>query len=290
MIHKRTPGVLLIACALALGGCTTMLTSMTNARALEVGEVQASANLQANLHSEAIGGLVEGVRAIEQQFESNSGEQISEEEFRGWLDGVLLFSLFAPGVGPEFGARVGVSDGLLEGVDVGLRTDLSVVRGDVKLQLWEDTRGQALSTSVAYTHHLGVASGVIEYATFSSFSRGDVELQLLWDLQSNDFVRFTIAPRIIVGRISVESTFPQDILARLPEQLRQYDPSRLFQDEWIVQYGGNATVMAGYKYVWLAFDMGIYGTSFRPEVLGSRRDYSGGAIAIGAGLSGNYAF
>ncbi len=268
-----------------------MLTSMNNARVLEPAEVQASANLHATVHTESIDGLVGGVSAISEQFGEASDAPISEEEFRGWLDSVLLLTLFAPGTGPEFGARVGVTDAMLEGIDLGIRSDLNVVRGDAKVGLWKDgAAGQALSASLAYTHHLGVGPSLVEYVTLTSFSRGDVELQLLWDLASNDFFRFTLAPRMIVGRISVESAIPQDILDRLPESVTQFDPSQLFRDEWIVHYGVNATVMAGYKYVWLAFDIGLFGTSFSPEVLGSARDYGGGALALGLGLTGNYAF
>ena len=222
---------------------------------------------------------------------ASSNAPISEEDFRGWLDSVLLLTLFAPGTGPEFGARVGVTDAVLEGIDLGLRSDLNVVRGDAKVGLWADeAAGQALSASVAYTHHLGVGPSLVEYVTLTSFSRGDLELQLLWDAVSTDFFRVTLAPRVIVGRISVESTIPQDILERLPESVTQFDPSQLFRDEWIVHYGANATLMAGYKYVWLAFDVGFFGTSFNPEVLGSVRDYGGGALSLGLGLTGNYAF
>jgi hypothetical protein len=282
---------LLVLGALACSGCTTMLTSMNNARVLEPAEVQATANLQGTVHSGSIDGLVGGVEAIGERFGESSDAPIEEEEFRGWLDSVLLITLFAPGAGPEFGARVGVTDAVLEGIDVGVRSDFGVVRGDAKLGLWSDeAAGQAVSASLAYTHHLGVAPGLVEYVTLSSFSRGDVELQLLWDVASSDFFRVTLSPRVIVGRISVESTIPEDILARLPESITQFDPSNLFRDEWIVHYGANATLMAGYKYVWLAFDLGLFGTSFNPEVLGSERDYGGGALSLGLGLSGNYAF
>ena len=119
-------------------GCTTTMTSMTDARAYEPGEVQVAANMQATAHSNIVRGVAQSVDSAIDEFGSEDDTPITEESFRQWVDLVILAALFRPATSPEVIARVGVTDKVLEGIDVGFRTNLSIFKGDVKLQVWEN--------------------------------------------------------------------------------------------------------------------------------------------------------
>lgn len=276
---------------LGAAGCSTSLTTMTTARAYEPGEIQVSAVMQANVNTAPFSSLVESARSAEEEFNKDSDEPISEESFRQWLDNVLLLGLFRPTFGPELMIRAGVTDKVLEGLELGFRTDFSLYKGDAKLQLWSGDEGRmAVSVMLGFAYHSGLVSAPIEYITLTEFGRKDYDLQILWGWEPNDFFKVTAAPHFILSSISAESKLPDYITERLPEEVNQYNPNSLFKDEWMFYGGLNTTVMLGYKYAYLALDLGVFGLYFKPTVVGKERDYSGVAVAISAGPSFHYKF
>ncbi len=288
------PGALLVLCSgiMAFGSaCSTSMTSMTDARAYEPAEVQVSVNYQANLHTNVVGKAIQGVKSAEETFGGDSDEPISEEAYRDWLDLFLAAALFHPTTGPELMARVGVTDQVLEGMDVGFRTNFNLYKGDLKLQLWEsEDSTQALSVMGGYAYHSSLVSSAIEYVTLTEFGRMDFDVQMLWGVNVRDIFKFNLVPHIILSRISAEQKIPEAINERLPDSIKEYDPSQLFQNEWIGYYGMNSTLMLGYKYAFVVLDTGAFWMNFRPNVLGERRNFSSVAISAAIGLSVNYPF
>lgn len=283
--------ITLCALMLCAQGCATSLTTMTTARAMEPGEVQASVVMVANLNTAPLDAVLNSAKSAEEEFNKDSDAPISEDSFRDWLDAALLFGLFRPSIGPEIMVRAGVTDELLEGLELGFRTDLSLYKGDAKLQLWSGDEGRmALSVMLGFAYHSGLVSSPIEYLTLTEFGRKDYDLQLLWGWEPNDFVKITAAPHFMLSSISAESKIPDYVQERLPDDVNQYNPNKLFQDEWIFYGGLNSCLMVGYKYAYLALDFGVFGMYFKPTVVGKERNYNGLAVSIAAGPSFNYQF
>lgn len=281
----------LLGSLVSLSACSTTMTTMTEARAYEPGEVQVAVDYQANLHTTLATKAYKGAKSANEQFGTESDEPISEEAYRDWLDLALAAALFRPATSPELVARVGVTDKVLGGIDLGFRTNFNILKGDVKLQLWEsaDTR-QALSVMAGYAHHRDVGNSLLSYVTLTDFSRKDFDFQLMWGLNFEDIVKLNVAPHMILSKISAEQKIPQQIYDRLPDSIKQYDPNQLFRDEWLGYYGMNGVVMLGYKYVFLVVDTGLFWTHFKPEVLGEQRNFSGMALSLAGGISVNYDF
>lgn len=277
---------LLITFVISAVGCATSMTTMTDAKAYEPGEIQATMGLATSLNTNVVGGVVDAAVSAVDRFGTDSNTEISEEEYREWLDGVLLFAMFRPAVNPELSVRAGVTDSVLSGIDIGLKTNFNLVKGDVKLQFWEsEDQRMALSLMAGYAYHLGVAPGLVELITLTEFSRGDIDIQPLWGVNVGDVFKFTGGPRLLLSRVSTEHKIPEQIEERLPDEILELSPNNLFRNEWIVNVGANAVMMLGYKYAFVALDLGVFYSRFRPEVIGEVRDYDGVTISVAGGLS-----
>lgn len=273
-------------------GCATSLTSMTDARAYAPGEAQISASLQGTLSTHIVSGVADSIQSFDEEFGTNRDDMIDEESFRTWADSILKVMLFAPSFGPEFMVRLGVTDRVLGGLDVGFKTDLNILKGDVKLQLWGSEDGvHALSLSAGYAHHLNVVSqSIVEKIALTTFARNDIDLRLLYGIEPNDFVKFTFVPRMIISRINASHALESEVLNRLPAEIRQFDPNQFFKDEVMLYSGATVTGMLGYTYAYIALDLGVFWLHFNPTVFGQERSYSGTAISLALGLSGHLAF
>lgn len=289
--HKRiVHSSILAMLLLSTSACSTSMTTLTDARAYEPKEVQVATTMQVNVHTNVVGKAVTGLQSANEQFD-NGDEPISEESYRNWLDLVLAAALFRPATSPELMARIGVTDKVLEGIDVGLRTNFNLYKGDIKLQLWEDERQmQALSVMLGYAYHKSLVNSALQYVTLTDFGRMDFDLQMLWGLNYKDIIKVTVAPHMILSRISAEQKIPQAIYDRLPEEITRYDPNQLFQNEWLGYYGANTVLMLGYKYVFLTVDTGFFWMNFKPTIINEKRDFSGAAISLAGGLSVHYPF
>lgn len=292
-MSRYTCALLLTTLALlSLGtGCATSLTTMTDARAYEPGEIQVAVSYAANLHSNVLNSVIDAAKTADKEFDKDSDEPISEESFRKWADLVITTALFRPAMGPELLFRVGVTDDLLEGLDLGFKTDLNILKFDAKLQLWESLDGaHALSAMLGYAHHLDVGNKFISYLTLTDFSRKDIDLQLLYGFRLGEWLKLLVAPHVIISQVKPESKIPEWLYDRLPDEVKQYDPGQFFETEYVQYYGLTTGLMVGYKYAFLATDLGMFYMNFKPTVVGSQRDYSGGAFSIALGISGHYAF
>lgn len=283
---------LLATSLLTQGACSTSMTNMTEARAYKPGEFQVAVNMQVNAHANVTGGLKNAAESAASRWDASSDEPISEEDYRKWLDAVLLVGLFKPAIGPELIVRGGVTDDVLEGIDAGIKLTPNLLQLSGKLQLWASDKDDrhAVSLMLGYAKHFGLANSIIETLTLTEFSRWDIDARLLYGWNSGDFLKVTMAPHLIVSRVSADHKAPQWLVDRLPEDVRQYDPNQLFDDQWLVLAGVNTGVMLGYKYAFIALDLGLFWLNFKPTVVGEERDYSGGALSLAGGLSFNYKF
>lgn len=236
-------------------------------------------------------GITEAAKSAADEFGRDSDEPISEEAFRSWLDTAIKFALFRPGTGPEVMIRAGVTEDVLEGIDVGFKTDLNILKFDGKLQFWEsEDQAHAASISLGYAYHLDVGNTLLSYLTLTDFSRSDIDIKLLYGFRLSDFIKVNVAPHLILSRVKPESKVPSWLVDRLPDELDQYDPSQFFQTEWMQYYGANFNIMLGYKYAFVALDAGMFYLNFNPTVINEERDFSGAALSLALGLSGHYKF
>ncbi|RAL20343.1 hypothetical protein DL240_17325 [Lujinxingia litoralis] len=276
---------LVLATLLVTSGCATSLTNLAPAHTLDPGQVQITGVAAADLNTGVFDGTINAGRAVYEAVQ-NTEDPVSEDELRTLLDALLVWTLLRPGFTPEFAARVGVSDRVLHGLDVGLRYNGAVLKPDLRLQLFESPEGSlALTAHVAYGHHLSVASSAVEWLVMTEFERRDLEAGLSVGWEYRDMIKLYASPRYLYSRISVSPKLPAWLEGRLPPEYQDYNPSSYFGDSQMHYLGLNWGAMLGYRYVFAHLDVTMMRLLFRPTVLGSPRNYDGWIFAPSAGLT-----
>jgi len=261
------------------------MTDMTPSKALEPGHVQLSAQMQASVQDTPVRKSIAAGADARDEFMQDGGDPVEEETVRDFVDAGLAWLLFRPGVSTEFMARIGVWDGLLEGLEFGLRYDTKMLKGDAKVQLFEsDDERWAVAADFGFAHHLSVVNDATKYLTLTDFSRNDLDFQLSGGVQLGDVFRGWVGPRVIASRVSAEPVLPGYVRDKIPPELEKYDPNQFFDDAWLMYYGVTAGMMVGYKYVFLALELSTFRVAFRPEVFGEERNFDGTVFAPAAGL------
>jgi hypothetical protein len=283
----KVPVAVSIAAVVMLMGCTTSLTNMSPARTMKQGEGQAALGYQFDVHTQAFTGIYRaGEAAYEEMQNTDEDATISEETLRTVLDAVLLWRLFPLGGGPELMGRIGVYDNLLEGVDVGFRSNGNVFKGDLRLQVWGSADdAAAISVQAAYGHHRSVINSVLEWVALSRWDRRDFDFQVNFGYEVDHFARVYASPRYLLSRVSMDAELSPQIRERLPEQYRDWDPSEVFPTSYLHYMGLNFGGMLGYRYAFVLLDVSVFRTYYRPEILGSERDYGGWVFSPTVGLT-----
>lgn len=268
-------------------GCTTSLTNMAPARTFDAGQGQVAVGYQLDLHTQSFTGIYRAGEALVDEIQGISEDEVIQEEtLRRLLDAALLLQLFPLGGAPELQARVGVWDGLLEGVDLGFRTNGNVYKGDLRLQLFESAdEAFAVSIQAGYGYHKSVVKTFVKWVTLTDFKRSDVDLQLNLGYEAGEWGRFYISPRYLYSKVSTKPALADFVLERLPQRVRDWDPSQYFPGSGLHYAGLNWGMMFGYRYVFINLDVSTFRVIFRPEVLGSVRDYDGWVFAPTLGLN-----
>lgn len=260
---------------------------MTRPRALEPLHPEVTVNMQGGFS----GSVLEDAEALSNGLveDARSGEPLTEEEARELLDASLRLVLFSPSVLPEIIGRLGVSNAPLEGIDVGIRYNGSLVKGDIKWQLWgPDDGAHALAVFFGYAHHLSVASSLVEFASLSEFSRSDIDVGLSYGFDFGDFGGVYIGPRFLHSWVDVEPKLDEEIREQLPESIREMEPSQYFEDEEISFIGATSALLLGYSSIFLVVEMSVFHTIFEPTVLGESSDLSGVFFAPSVGLMSTF--
>lgn len=268
-------------------GCTTSLTNMAPARTFEAGQGQAAVGYQFDVHTQSFTAVYRAGEAVVDEIRGISDDEFIEEEtLRRLLDVALLLQLFPIGGAPEVQARLGVWDGLLEGVDIGFRTNGNVYKGDVRVQLFESAdEAFAISAQMGYGYNKSVVRTLVTWVTLTDFKRHDLDWQLNFGYELGDWARFYISPRYLYSRVSTEASLADFLQRRLPERIREWDPNQYFPATALHYVGLNWGMMFGYRYAFFNLDVSAFRVLFRPEVLGSVRDYDGWVLAPTLGVN-----
>ncbi len=273
-----------------LVGCATSLSHMTTPQALEPGDWEVAGAWTGHANSVAATKSIQsGVDLWDHYVGEEDPGAMSEDDLRTLLDTGLAWALFHPGTGYEIMGRVGLTDKLAEGLDVGLRTNFSEIKGDLKLQLWESDEGRfAAAVHGGYGYHFSVAGGFVEWLSLTSFGRHDLDLAATWGWREGRVVRMYAGPRVMRSWIRTEPKLDGLIEENLPGRLDGYDPSDLLGDEVIAYYGGTNGVMLGYRWVFLVLELDVFWMSFHPTILDEQRNLSGLVLAPNLGLSATW--
>ena len=285
-IRTVVMGFLLVGLTVFSFGCATSLTNMTQARVLKQGQVQGSVGFQADIHTKSISSFgALGELAVDQI--ENGSDEISEETLRRGLDVALTYAFFPLGGSPEVIARAGVWDGLLEGVDVGIRYNGSVIKGDVRLGLFESAdRALAVTAQLGYGHQGSVTPGPIEWLTLTELSRNDLDFAVSVGWEYPEIFKVYAAPRVLFSLITSSPKLSKSVRDRLPAGVLELGPQQFFPSTTMAYYSGNTGFLVGYKYVFLNVDLSVFRIDFKPQVIGVERDYSGWVVAPTIGITG----
>lgn len=269
--------------------CQTSMTQMTSARALKPLHFEAAVNMSGSFNSSIVNNSIDAGETLVNAAKEDTTTEVSEEDLRKILDGTIAWLLFRPSATPELIARMGVYDGILEGIDVGVRYNGALIKGDAKLQVWESADGsQAIAIDAGYAYHLGVVGSIFEFLTLTEFKRSDIDASVMWSWEHPDILKIYASPRFIASHVATEPKLPDFVREKLPADVAAYNPAQYFQDEWMVHYGATAGLLVGYKYVFLSLELTAMYVQFKPKIINQRRDYSGVVIAPAIGLVGTY--
>ena len=182
---------------------------------------------------------------------------------------------FFPGQSSEFIGRIGISNAILEGIDLGFRSNGAQSKIDLKTQLYasKDHRwAAAFSTGLGWNQAL-ISSDVSQY-TLSTFSRRDLDLSLNLGYRHPDIFEIYGGPRLIVSRVAATIS-EEDSIDRLPDELMQYHPKTLFQNEQLTYTGATIGTRIGYYFLFFDAECTAMWIDFQPQVFGEARDLSG---------------
>jgi hypothetical protein len=273
-----------------LAGCATSMTHMTTPQALEPGDWQISGAWTGHANSVAATKSIQaGADLWDRYREDELGEELSEDELRTFLDTGLAWALFHPGTSYELMARLGLTDKLGEGLELGLRTNFSEIKGDLKLQLWESPdRRFAAALHGGYGYHQSVAGSFVEWLSLTSFSRHDLDLAGTWGWREGEVLRLYTGPRVMRSWVKAEPKLDGRLEELLPPSTEDYQPSELLDDESITYYGATNGLMLGYRWVYLVMELDVFWMRFHPTILDEPRDMSGLVLAPNLGLAATW--
>lgn len=287
MMKRYAHLIAVASMALVLSGCTTTLTNLTTAKALEPGHVQVTGGGYGTVTTNVIGRTFDaGKEAYDQIENTPEDEEITVETFRTYINAALAWLLFQPGFTFEGMLRVGITDAVAEGIDAGIRYDGNVIKPDVKLQIWESTdEAWAFATSLGYGYHSSIVSSVVEWVTLTDIGRHDVDLQTILSYHHGEWLRAYAAPRVMFSAITTSDKLPSFLAERVPQEIQDQSPSQYIDgaNAWYV--GGSIGTQLGYKYVFLALEMGLHRLIFSPTVLDDETNFGGWVFTPAGGLT-----
>jgi hypothetical protein len=267
-------------------GCATSMTHMTTPQALEPGEWEVSGAWTGHLNSVAFMKSLESGVDLWASVNTGASPELSEQELRRLLDTGLAWAFFRPGTGFELAGRVGLTDKLAEGLDLGLRTDFSTFKTDLKLQAWESADGHfAGAVHLAYGYQPGLMTSWVEWLSLTNFSRHDLDLAGTWGWTPNESFSLWWGPRVMRSWISADPKLHGAIEDNLPAALDDYNPSAVLGDEAITYLGTTNGMRLGRGHVYVLAELSMFWMSFHPTVLGRIRGMNGLVLAPDVALS-----
>lgn len=268
-------------------GCTTTLTNMTTAKALEPGHVQVTGGGYATATTNVVSRTFDAGKSAYDRIENTpEDEEIDVETFRTYINAALAWILFQPGFTAEGMLRVGVTDAVAEGIDVGLRYDGNVLKPDVKLQVWESTdEAWAVATSLGYGYHTSILSSVVEWVTLTDVGRHDVDLQAIASYHRGEWLRAYLAPRVMFSAVTTSDKLPAFLQDRVPQEYADRSPGQYIDNSNAWYVGGSLGTQLGYKYLFVSLEFGLHRLFFEPTVLDEKTDFSAWVFTPAGGLT-----
>ena len=266
-------------------GCTTTTTHLSSPFVLKPKHVELTGAYAMQFNGVVIDkSLSSGEVLYERATEED--RRLTEEEFRGLLDTTLAWSLLTPGSSSELVGRVGLTDKILEGIDIGFKTDFSTIKGDVKWQLWENKNGtQALAWSGAYAHQRNLVNSNIAWVTNSTFSRHDFDTALMWGMRKKGIAELYGGPRFMYSYIDAQPDLTSEMSQIIPDQFQNLNPSEYFQDERMMFYGATVGTRIGYHFAFLTLEVNCFWIDFNPYVIDQNRSLSGLLVSPTAAIT-----
>lgn len=279
---------LLLFAALAGVGCATSLSATHTASTVPKGQVEASIHtgilVPAGVLATALSEGKEAVKSMAGQAGRDGTIEIPESAARSAMVAAAAIIAGPPAPVQEITVRYGVHDR----VDVGLRYSGPAFRGESHVQLYRGPEWRvAAGVGVARHTFGGGLLDLLEKFDLANFKRTDVDLAVLAGIDG-DLGAFYLGPKLVWSKYSSEGllidgdrvvvTGPSgEPLAQAPFQLGSS-----------LLYGAVVGGRLGWKYVWVSAELGIYGSRYRPNILGTEVDLGGLVVYPTIGLAGRY--
>ena len=266
-------------------GCSTTTTHLSSPYALKPKQVELTGAYAWQINSVVIDKSLDSAQVLYEQA-TEEERTMTEEEFLGLMDTTLAWSLMTPGSSYELIGRVGITDKLLEGIDIGFKTDFTALKADIKWQLWESKTGnQALAWTGAYAWHSNLVNPQVAWATNSTFSRQDFDTALMFGARKEGIAEIYGGPRMIYSFINAEPNLSSQMSELIPEQFKALDPSEYFTDERMIYYGGTIGTRLGYYAAFVTLELNCFWLMFEPQVINQNRPLNGLLISPTAAIT-----
>lgn len=252
-----------IACVL-VAGCAPALSSMTPAHVAERGHVQAELGVDVSIPT---GGIDEAIDTGKRLATRASDQPLTEDEQAELFRAGAALALNPPSVVPH----LGVAYGLIDNLEVGGRLSTGAWRLGARYQFLNvRAHGFDLSAGLGggkYAFEFPV-SDVIDVLELEDFERWQLDASLLAG-HHGDFHRVWIGPRLASTWYSTRMVYRQPDIPGFPpsQTLASFDGHGLY-------IGGQVGAAAGYRWVFLAFELTIahFANSADLAAFGNSRD------------------
>jgi hypothetical protein len=278
--HDRRDAALL-ACVL-LAGCATSLASGHAPRTLEKGRLEATAATGALVPAGVLvrmvdAGLAAGKRISETPKDA-VGVAVDEATARDAAVAAAALVVVPPAPISELTVRYGITDR----VEAGLRLSGPAVRAEGHVQLLRGDWNLVAGLGAARHAFESSALDLLDKFKLASFGRTDLEAELVIGREWA-YGALVFGPRAVWSHFRAEGLLVNDDKVYVPG----LDGASAVEvldlgSSWI--YGGFVGGRVGYKYVWLSAELGVYGSTFTPRVLGEERNLGGLVVFPQLGL------
>ncbi len=260
-MERVQKGLALLVVSVCASGCGPILSTMTPAQVTPHRSFRATAGAGTTIPVGQILDTIDTVTSLSNRV--SNGETLTAAEQNTLTEQAVGLVISPPTFSYEFQLRYG----FLRRWDAGLRLVGSNVRADARYQFLDSDDGAPLDLSVG----IGLAAG------FTSLSLGSIAESVIkiddyrvltFDLPilagwSGRFGHFWFGPKLVVTATSTGMS-----VGVSSTETRVLDVSGTS-----VHYGGQIGGAIGYRWVWLAFELSMYGMSGSANVT-----YPGGAF------------
>jgi hypothetical protein len=282
-MHRIAWVVIVITASLS-AGCAASLSATRRAHVVPKGKFEITAGYGINVPVGAIVTLVTEGKEAAKGIQYNDGKPTIDEKSAVSLATAAAAILVEP---PAPVAEFNLRYGLIDRMDVGLRYAGSTLRAEAFGQIIDKPWG--LSGGIGLARHTFDSSllSLLGDLHIAEYKRTDLDAALLygreWMLGA-----FYFGPKFMYSHYSGDGLLVKDnqIIVKRPdgtgEQVVALDLSHSFT------YGGLVGGRLGYKYVFFTAELGIYGSTFKPVVLGQRKDLGGLIVYPSFGVVVNF--